>query len=68
MTAAVLARLHLPCCLARVDRHDCSSLVTQYLMRLGICLDDLDEQPDSVSPNDLAGALRLILSEPAPRG
>lgn len=57
---AGLAILRLPYRIARIDRYDCSSLVTRYLDHVGIDLGDLTEEPDSVSPNDLARALGVI--------
>ena len=55
----VLKLMHLPYRVSRIDRYDCSSLVTRYLTRVGVDLGDLGEAPDSVSPNDLARALQL---------
>lgn len=58
---AGLAILHLPYRVTRLNRYDCSSLVSRYLDVLGIQTDqDIQEQPDSVSPNDLARALGVI--------
>lgn len=53
-------RLHTPYHVSRTDRYDCSSLVTRYLEKVGVDLGDLGEEPDSVSPNDLARALGVI--------
>lgn len=57
---AGLQRLGLPYRVSRLDRYDCSSLVARYLERVGIFLGDLSEEPDSVSPNDLARALGVL--------
>ena len=58
---AGLAALHLPYRVTRLDRYDCSSLVTRYLTEIGVDLkDELGEEPDSVSPNDLARSLGVI--------
>lgn len=57
---AGLNLLHLPYRINRVDRYDCSSLVTRYLAWVGVWLGDFSEEPDSVSPNDLARALKVI--------
>jgi hypothetical protein len=54
---AVLALLGLPYCVTRLNSYDCSSLVTRYLTECGVDLPgELNEQPDSVSLNDLARA------------
>lgn len=55
-----LALLHLPYRLTRLDAYDCSSLVTRYLTEIGVNLGDLGEEPDSVSPNDIARALKVL--------
>lgn len=57
---AVLKLLRLPYRLSRLDRYDCSSLVTRYLEKVGVDAGDLGEEPDSVSPNDLARWLGII--------
>lgn len=55
-----LKLLHMPYRLTRINRYDCSSLVTRYLSVCGVHLGDLSEQPDSVSPNDLARSLGIL--------
>lgn len=56
---AALKLFGLPYRLARLDRYDCSSLVTRYLEKVGVDTGDLGEEPDSVSPNDLARWLKI---------
>lgn len=57
---AGLAFLHLPYRLSRLDRYDCSSLVARYLTIIGYAMGDLGEEPDSVSPNDIARWMGVI--------
>jgi len=58
----VLSYLGIAYRVTRLDRYDCSSLVTRYLDEVGYDLGELGQEPDSVSPNDLARALGLIRS------
>lgn len=56
----VLAILHIPYRITRLNRYDSSSLVTRYLTVVGVDLGELDEQSDSVSLNDLGRILGVI--------
>jgi hypothetical protein len=62
---SALKLLRIPYRVARLDRYDCSSLMTRYLMECGVEMDDLGEEPDSVSPNDLARWLGVITDNAA---
>lgn len=63
----VLSYLRMPYRVTRLNRYDCSSLVTRYLSVVGYELGELGEEPDSVSPNDLARSLGLLAAGPQVR-
>lgn len=46
--------------MSRIDRYDCFSLLTRYLTVCSVWLGDASEEPDIVSPNELARALQVI--------
>lgn len=53
----VLRTLKLPYRITRLGHYDCSSLVAHYLQHIG---EDISDEPDSLSPNDLARMLGIL--------
>lgn len=53
----VLRAFHLPYRIIRLGHYDCSALVAHYLLHIGM---DISDEPDSLSPNDLARLLGII--------